>query len=363
MEREKGLGKILLAPVAGLFYLVVKGRHILYNTNILKSYKPSVPTICVGNLTVGGTGKTPHIEHLIEILSNRYRLAVLSRGYKRKSKGGKEVQATDSSIMVGDEPLQIKQKFNGVPVFVNANRVEGVAQITEAYPDTDIILLDDAFQHRKITAGINILLIDYNRPIWEDSMLPIGNLRDSDDQISRANIVIVTKCPPTLSPMDKRIITKKLQLYPYQTLMFSRIEYSKPSPLFAETVPYKQNKHTIVVAGIAAPQPFIDHVEKTRTNVQALVYPDHHNFSKEDISRITSTFEGYSAPVNIITTEKDAKRLMSANLPDEVKKYFYFVPIKAALFDNADSVLINNISRYVKENADNSGVYQDESSK
>lgn len=145
--------------------------------------------------------------------------------------------------------------------------------------------------------------------------------------------------------------------------MFSRIEYSKPSPLFAETVPYKQNKHTIVVAGIAAPQPFIDHVEKTRTNVQALVYPDHHNFSKEDISRITSTFEGYSAPVNIITTEKDAKRLMSANLPDEVKKYFYFVPIKAALFDNADSVLINNISRYVKENADNSGVYQDESSK
>ena len=363
MERDKGLGKVLLSPLAGLFYLVVKGRHILYNTRILKSHAPSIPTICVGNLTVGGTGKTPHIELLIELLSKDYKLAVLSRGYKRKYKGSREVLTTDSSSNVGDEPLQIKQKFPSTPVFVNANRVEGVSQITEAYPDVDIILLDDAFQHRKISAGLNILLIDYNRPIWEDNMLPIGNLRDSYDQINRANVVIITKCPPTLSPMDKRILTKKLQLYPYQTLLFSHIDYDQPKPLFPSAVPYSTSKKTIVIAGIAVPQPFIEHVELMGTTVQSLIFPDHHNFTTKDIDLIVSTFKRYDQSVNLITTEKDAKRLLDLDLPEEVKNYLYFVPIKAKLSDSTDNVLLNKIVRYVRENSSYGGIHKTTNSK
>jgi tetraacyldisaccharide 4'-kinase len=358
VERDKGLGKVLLSPLAGLFYLVVKGRHILYNTNILKSHKPSTPTICVGNLTVGGTGKTPHIELLIELLSKHYKLAVLSRGYKRKHKGSREVLATDSSSNVGDEPLQIKQKFPTTPVFVNANRVEGVTQITEAYPDVAIILLDDAFQHRKISAGLNILLIDYNRPIWEDTMLPIGNLRDSYDQINRANVVIITKCPQDISPMDKRILTKKLQLYPYQTLLFSHIEYDQPKPLFPTAVPYKTSINTIVVAGIAVPKPFINHVESMGTTVQPLIFPDHHNFTSKDIDLLVSSFRRYNQPVNLVTTEKDAKRLWDLSLPEDVKKYLYFVPIKAKLSDSTDNVLFNKIVRYVKENSSHGGIHK-----
>lgn len=363
MERDKGIGKILLSPLAGLFYLAVKGRHILYNTKILKSYRPSVPTICVGNLTVGGTGKTPHIELLIELLSKDYKLAVLSRGYKRKYKGSREVFSTDSSSNVGDEPLQIKQKFPNTHVFVNANRVEGVAQITEAHPEVDIILLDDAFQHRRIDAGFNILLIDYNRPIWEDTMLPIGNLRDSYDQINRANVVIVTKCPPTLSPMDRRILTKKLQLYPYQVLFFSHIEYDLPKPLFSSTLPYNASKKAIAIAGIAAPQPFIKHLEETSTAVQPLIFPDHHNFTSKDINLIVSTFKRYDQPVNLITTEKDAKRLLDLNLPEEIRNYLYFVPIKATLSDNADNVLFNKIVRYVRENSSYSRIHKAKDSK
>lgn len=363
MERDKGLGKVLLSPLAGLFYLVVKGRHILYNIKVLKSHTPSVPTICVGNLTVGGTGKTPHIELLIELLSKDYKLAVLSRGYKRKYKGSREVLFTDSSSNVGDEPLQIKQKFPSIPVFVNVNRVEGVSQITEAYPDVDIILLDDAFQHRKISAGLNILLIDYNRPIWEDTMLPIGNLRDSYDQINRANVVIITKCPPTLSPMDKRILTKKLQLYPYQTLLFSHIDYDQPKPLFPSAVPYSTSKNTIVISGIAVPQPFIKHVELMSTTVQPLIFPDHHNFTTKDIDLIVNSFRKHDQPINLITTEKDAKRLLNLNLPEDVKNYLYFVPIKAKLSDNTDNVLFNKIVRYVRENSSYGGIHKTKNSK
>lgn len=358
MERSKGLGKVLLAPAAVLFFLVVKVRHILYDIKVFKSYKPTIPTICVGNLTVGGTGKTPHIELLIGLLSKKYSIAVLSRGYKRKSKGSHEVLTNDLSTQVGDEPLQIKQKFPNTTVFVNANRVEGVKQIVEKHPNTDIILLDDAFQHRKITPGLNILLIDYNRPIWDDNMLPTGNLRDTVDQISRANVVVITKCPPTLSPMEKRVITKRLYLYPYQTLLFSYIEYGLPKPLFASPIPYKRSNETIVIAGIAVPQPFIDHVKLMNTNVIPIVFPDHHNFSPKDIELIIRTFKNQKEPVNLITTEKDAKRLFDLDLPEEVKNYLYFVPIKARLSDCTDEVLLNKIVRYVKENTGDCGLHK-----
>lgn len=357
MERSRGLGRILLAPAAGIYYLVVRIRHVLYDTKVFKSYKPAISTICVGNLTVGGTGKTPHIELLIQLLSKKYKLAVLSRGYKRKSRGAREIAASDDAANAGDEPLQIKQKFPHIPVFVNANRVQGVEEIKQAYPATDLVLLDDAFQHRKIKSGFNILLVDYNRPIWEDCMLPIGNLRDTVNQAIRANVVIVTKCPNNISPIEKRIISKKLRLYPYQTLLFSHVEYDYPKPLFATANPFKIEQETIVVAGIASPQPFVNHIKLMNTKVNPIIFSDHHNFTEKDINDIADKFRKLHSSCNIVTTEKDAKRLLSMDIPEDVKNYLYFVPIKAKLSDNTDDVLFNKIIRYVKENPNHSGLH------
>lgn len=358
VERNKGFGKILLSPVAGIYYLVVALRNALYDTGIFNTYHPKTPTICVGNLTVGGTGKTPHIELLIGLLADKYRLAVLSRGYKRSSKGYKEVTVDDTSAEAGDEPLQIKHKFPQIKVAVNANRKDGIDQLTFTHPDTEIILLDDAFQHRKVTAGFNILLIDYNRPIWEDSMLPIGNLRDTSSQIKRANVIIVTKCPSCMKPLDRRLLSKKLNLYPYQTLLFSSTEYDKPIPLFKDAQTFSATPNTIALTGIAEPTPFISHLESRYKNVTPLAFPDHHNFTTKDISQIAELFNKLGKAANIITTEKDAKRLASLNLPEDVKNYLYFVPIKAKLSEDSDTVLLNKIVKYVRENTGNRGFYK-----
>ena len=358
MKRNRGIGKALLAPAAGVFYLVVKIRHVLYNWGIISSMSPKVATICVGNLTVGGTGKTPHIELLIDLLRKKYKLAVLSRGYKRKTKGFQSVETSSTSAEVGDEPLQIKQKFPQISVAVDANRAEGINQLTFKDPSIDIILLDDAFQHRKVKAGFNIILIDFNRPIWEDTMLPIGNLRDTVDQLDRANIVIITKCLSDLTPLDKRLLSKKIRLYPYQKLLFSSIKYGTPEPLFDNAVPFKPSKKAVIIAGIAEPTPFINHVKTLATEVHPLIFPDHHQFALQDIYRIADAIPETADGINIFTTEKDAKRLIGMSLPEHIKKYLYFVPIKAHLSDDADEVLLNKIVRYVKENTGNSIVHK-----
>lgn len=342
---------MLLAPIAGVYFIIVKTRNLLYDCGLFHSFQPKIPTICVGNLTVGGTGKTPHIELLVKELSKKYQLAVLSRGYKRKSKGYKEIQVSDVASEAGDEPLQIKQKFSKTVVAVNADRKEGINQIAFSHPDTQIILLDDAFQHRKVSAGYNILLIDYNRPTWEDTMLPIGNLRDTSCQIKRANAVIITKCPPSITPLEKRLLSKKLSLFPYQMLLFSHIEYDVPQPLFETTKPYKKENTAIAVSGIAEPAPFIEHVKTLSPNIETVAFPDHHNFAQKDIDKIVEATSSLSGAYNILTTEKDAKRLASIDMPDEVKNYLYFVPIKARLAEETNELLINKIEKYVRENS------------
>lgn len=362
MKRDEGLVRVLLLPVAAIFYTIVKIRHFLYDMGILSSFNPKTATICVGNLTVGGTGKTPHIELLIELLRPQYKLAVLSRGYKRMSKGYREVLTDDTTADAGDEPLQIKQKYPQTVVAVDADRTEGINQITFTHPTTDIILLDDAFQHRKVTAGLNIVLIDYNRPIWEDCMLPAGNLRDTKSQLKRANVVIITKCPACMNPLEKRIMSKHLTLYPYQTLLFSHIEYSQPQPLFESTKPLEKASHNLLISGIAEPTPFLQHMEKIYPDIETIIYPDHYNFTSGDIDKITSLARKYNDRVNIFTTEKDAKRLLSMEMPEELRNYLYFVPIKARLSDDKEPILKNKIDRYVRENTSyrklHKGTYQ-----
>ena len=272
--------------------MIVNIRNTLFNLNILRTREFEVPVISVGNITVGGTGKTPHTEHLIALLSKKFEIAVLSRGYKRKSNGFLLVE-TDSFIrQTGDEPLQIKRKFPGIMVAVDENRVRGIEKILEiSEKRPDVIILDDAFQHRYVTPSINILLIDFTRMITEDDMLPLGRLREPASNRDRANIIIVTKCPREIKPIDERIITKDLHIWPYQDLFFSRIKYGEMLPLFPDKVREKKacldaDTGILLLTGIANPDPLRDKLLQTTKSVVSATYPDHYPFTLKDMEKV-----------------------------------------------------------------------------
>jgi len=228
---------ILLYPFSLLYGLVTFIRNLLYDYAIIKSHEFPIPMISVGNITAGGTGKTPHVEYLLRLLKDEFNVAVLSRGYKRKTShfilAGPESGVQD----IGDEPVQIKQKFPDVHVAVDRKRVNGVEQLLTKIPDLDVVLLDDAFQHRRIKPGLSILLIDFNRPIMEDRLLPVGRLREKAYEKRRANIILVTKCPDRLKPIERRLIVKDLTLFAFQHLYFTRLGYREPVPVFMEAKP------------------------------------------------------------------------------------------------------------------------------
>ena len=230
-----------------------------FDLKILRSEEFDIPIVCVGNLTVGGTGKTPVTEYLIEYFASRYNIAVLSRGYKRKTRGFVLSDVRSSFRAIGDEPKQIKLKYPEIPVAVCERRVEGIRRLREAHPEVNLIILDDAFQHRYVESWVNILLMDYNNPIYHDSFLPQGTLRDSRSQLYRANFVLVTKCPETINPLDMRIVKKRLELFPYQSLYFSRMVQGYPVPLFPEQIGRAVQPHdpVIVMSGIANPKPLV----------------------------------------------------------------------------------------------------------
>ena len=249
-----------LLPVAWLYGIGVRIRNELFEMGILKSKSYDIPVISVGNITVGGTGKTPHTEYLIRLLRKKHKVAVLSRGYKRKSKGFILATSETSMPAIGDEPYQMKQKFPDVYVAVDKNRRRGIERLCDEQiaPGTEVILLDDAFQHRYVKPGINILLVDYHRLICDDKLLPAGRLREPKEGKDRANIVIVTKCPEDIKPMGFRVISKALKLYPYQKLFFSTLKYSRLIPLFGEEEysldELLPHKHVLLLTGIASPE-------------------------------------------------------------------------------------------------------------
>ena len=223
---------IFLYPFSLIYGLITGIRNFLYNTDILTSFEFNLPVICVGNITVGGTGKTPHTEYLIRLLRENFRVATLSRGYKRKTRGFQI--ATSSSLVsdIGDEPLQMYRKFPDITVAVDRNRVHGVNTILKERPETEVIILDDGFQHRKIKPGFSILLSDFDRLMVRDNLLPYGNLRESLDNIRRADIILITKSPENISPIQRRIIVKEINKAPYQNLFFTSLKYNDPVPLF-----------------------------------------------------------------------------------------------------------------------------------
>ncbi|MBF1520613.1 MAG: tetraacyldisaccharide 4'-kinase [Prevotella salivae] len=351
-----------LIPLSWLYGIGVGFRNQLFNIGLLKQHDYDIPIISVGNITVGGAGKTPHVEYLIRLLKDKVKVAVLSRGYKRKTHG--YVLANDSSTVtdIGDEPYQMKQKYQDVHIAVDKKRVDGIAHITgdAETNDTDVILLDDAFQHRYVKPGINILLVDYHRLIIYDKLLPAGRLREPQSGKNRADIVIITKCPKDLKPMEFRVLTKAMNLYPYQSLYFTTIEYESLTPLFAKeksTIEKEalEDKHVMLITGIASPKQIIIDLKPHVKEMTTLAFSDHHQFKSKDIMKINETFNAIKGEKIIVTTEKDATRLEQLEgLSEEVKQNLYVLPIKVKFMINQEEEFNDKIIDYVRKNSRNS---------
>ena len=362
MRTEGDLIKIndWLLPFSWIYGSIVRFRNWLFDMGLKKSKSFSIPIISVGNITVGGSGKTPHVEYLIRLLHDKAKIAVLSRGYKRKSHG--YVLAEESTTMpeIGDEPFQMHQKFSDIYVAVDAKRARGIENLQndEATKDVDVVLLDDAFQHRYVKPGINILLVDYHRLIIYDKMLPAGRLREPLSGKNRADIVIITKCPKDLKPMEFRVLTKAMDLYPFQKLYFTSIDYDTPKGVFEEKqieLDKLQDYHVLLLTGIASPKQMEHDLKPMTKDITNLSFGDHHSFKGKDIDRINDAFESMPEPRIIITTEKDAVRLReTAGLYEKAKESMYELPIKVSFMLEQEENFNEKIISYVRKNSRNS---------
>ncbi len=355
-----------LYPFSWLYGLVVGIRNLLFDRGFLRERSFDFPVISIGNITVGGTGKTPHTEYLIRLLQHDHQVAVLSRGYKRKSKGF--ILATDTTPMeqIGDEPYQMKQKFPATHVAVNAARLEGIEQLLSSCEEkgADVVLLDDAYQHRYVKPGLSILLSNYFRPITEDALLPAGRLREPLRGKQRADIVIVTKCPLDLNPSDFTVMSKFMQLFPYQKLYFTALKYDELRPLFHNgpsrpISSIEENEEVMVLTGIASPRRLLYDLRRYTQRITPLTYPDHHQYDADDAAKIADTFHQLKRDKRIIiTTEKDATRLTNLPLSDVVKQHLYVLPAEVIFLQNQAEQFNQDILNYVSTNSRNSIVFK-----
>ena len=350
-----------LLPLSWLYGLGVRIRNWMFDIGILKSQSYDIPIIAVGNITVGGSGKTPHVEYLINLLHDSLKVGVLSRGYKRKSHG--YVLADDNTTMpeIGDEPFQMKHKFGNIYVAVDKNRREGIERLTsdDATNDVDVILLDDAYQHRYVKPGINILLVDYHRLIIYDKLLPAGRMREPKEGKSRADIVIITKCPKDLKPMEFRVLKRAMNLFPYQELYFTTLRYDALKAMFGnERKPLQslpKDINILLLTGIASPQQMIMDLQTVSHNITPLSFRDHHQFNSADTERVNSTFAAMKEPKIIITTEKDATRLEHLDgLAEETRRNMYSLPIRIEFMLDGEEEFNHKITSYVRKNSRNS---------
>ena len=327
------LRNILYAPLSWLYGLGIGIRHLLFDIHILHSREVDIPTVCVGNLAVGGTGKTPQIEWLIRHLSPQYKVAVLSRGYRRRSRGFVLGDEHSTANELGDECMQLHRKFPQVPVAVCKNRIEGIEKLRRHCPDVQVVLLDDAYQYRRLRCGFYILLTTADRLYIDDRLMPLGRLRDFTRQSQKANAVIVTKCPDTMAAIDRRVIANRLQLPAYQNLFFSGIQY-QPLPAF---------RHAVLLTGIARPEYLAEYIgQHSEGTVNHLSWPDHHRFTASDIRRIT---EAALKADYVFTTEKDYARLQAMELPDSLQKKLYPIEINVRLSD--EQLLAEQLKHYL----------------
>ncbi|KAA6335176.1 Tetraacyldisaccharide 4'-kinase [termite gut metagenome] len=354
-----------LYPASFLYGIGVNLRNKLFDWKILRSTIYSIPVICVGNIVAGGTGKTPHTEYLIKLLRDEFHIAVLSRGYKRKTKGYVLANSQSNARSIGDESYQIKKKFPEICVAVDGNRRRGIEKLyLLRNPRIDVVILDDAFQHRYVQAGINILLTDYHCLYSDDVLLPAGRLREPISGKNRASAVIVTKCPQYITPIDYNIIIKKLALYSYQELYFSTFEYGNLTPVFPDIQTagkrkledLAENEDVLLITGIASPARVIEELKKYTSHIVILSFADHHDFNIKDIALIEQRFNNLKSEKKIIiTTEKDAARLVSyPKITDEIKKWMYALPIEVKFLKEQQNTFNKYIIDYVRKNKRNS---------
>lgn len=338
--------------------MVTSIRNWLFDKKILKQATFKIPIVSVGNLAVGGTGKTPHVEYIVNRFSSRYNIAILSRGYRRHSKGFVLASPASSPWDIGDEPYQMFHKFAGqVKVAVCEKRKEGIERLLEIDSKINLIVLDDAFQHRYVKPKVSILLMEYTRPAYDDYMLPLGRLRESGKSVSRADMVIITKCPAQMSPLKFRLFKKNLNLQPWQKLFFTEYEYCVICPAYPELARVTPDLNSLTAAdslialsGIANPRTFNRYVKSFGTKVKTLHFPDHHVYVQEDFDLIESRFARMTGKKYIITSEKDAVRLVgSPYFPQRLKPYLFYVPIKVRFKDYESGSFDAALETLIKE--------------
>ena len=341
--------RYLLFPFSFIYGSITAMRNLLFDYGISKSQSYTIPIICIGNLSVGGTGKTPHTQYLLDLLKNNYKVAVLSRGYGRKNSNLQFVETTSNATKVGDEPLQLKQNNPECLVVVEKNRNKGVKQILKDFPETEVILLDDGYQHRWIKAGFNILITPFSSPYYKDYLMPVGKLRESKKGVSRANAVIFSKTPENTNPILKKGMLERLHLFAHQEAYFSGIEYHKFKCISNNTELEENNPYNItLVSGIANTNPLIKYLEEKGHSINHLKYSDHHNYSSNDIDTILAEYNAdKSIKKLILTTEKDATKLKQF-LPHFKDVNFYYIPIEIKI-DQSEKFK-NQILDYVEKN-------------
>ncbi len=338
MRHNKLLDCLLLKPLSWIYGAVAVARNRFFDWGLLRQKKFDVPVVVVGNLSVGGTGKTPHTEYVVDAMKNEYRIGVLSRGYKRRTKGFVLASKHSTPWDIGDEPYQIYHKFgNDVRVAVCENRCKGIEEMLRIDPTINLIVLDDAFQHRYVKPSAAVVLMEWNRPVYNDDLMPLGRLREPQRGLLRSDIVIVTKCPADVRPVDVRLIYDHLGLYAYQKVYFSHYIYGGLVSVFPDDVKYipdlswlGKDDSVLVVSGIANPKPLVRYLRGFGANVSVRRFPDHHNFSRKDFDDIKKTFKAMNGTNRyIVTTEKDAVRIANnPYYPHDLKSATFYLPIK-----------------------------------
>ncbi|MGW8314889.1 MAG: tetraacyldisaccharide 4'-kinase [Bacteroidales bacterium] len=361
--------RILLIPFSWIYGSVIWIRNMLYESGVLESTEFNIPVISVGNIAVGGTGKTPHVEYLAGLLKEEYRVATLSRGYRRRTRDFRLATLNSTAAEIGDEPLQIKHRFPDITVAVDRSRRNGIRQLMKLTPQVEVILLDDAYQHRAVRPGLSILLMDYSRPMDHDLLLPAGRLREPAGNRNRANLLLVTRSPERVRPIERREVVKRLGLSINQHLYFTSVRYGALFPVF-EGVPgrelswFRENVGAVlIVTGIAQPRPVRQFARGISTQIREISFPDHHRYSAHDLDRIMNIYREMKQEgreVLVLTTEKDAARLKEFTPPEPFRDACHAVRIHIHFLNDDEQAFNKQIINYVVSNKRSSILYQRE---
>jgi len=361
-EQRKSIADGLLKPFSWGYGAGVWLRNAAFDIGLLPQEEFNVPVVSVGNITVGGTGKTPHVEYIIEALYRRYHVAVLSRGYKRKTQGFILASNNMSPRDIGDEPYQIYRKYSGlITLAVCESRRKGIRELLRIDPEINLILLDDGFQHRYVKPKVNIVLVDYNRPPYEDRLMPLGTLREPARNVLRGDIVVVTKCPSDITAMDIRMVKKNLGLFPYQGLFFSNIRYADPVPVFPVQSPQltslqwlHEDDAVLCLTGIATPKPLVRYLRQYSTRLKVMHFDDHHDFTRRDFNDIFKVYNQLEGRRKfIITTEKDAVRIMNnPYYPPTKRNCIFYIPMRVGFLELEGSNFIDHLVKCIDDQGD-----------